>query len=248
MRPAIRVHWREYLIEALGLGAFMLSACVWTAFLEHPDGALHALIGDPLQRRAIMGVAMGLTAVAIIDSPWGRRSGAHINPAVTLAFLRLGRIAPWDAVFYGAAQFIGSVAGVLVAYAMLGSRLAAPTVQFVVTTPGPWGVAVAFGAELVLSAILFGSVLASAGSERWRPHTGRIAGLLVGLFIAIESPVSGMSINPARSFGSSAVAGIWAGQWIYYIAPPLGMLISAELGLLYERRGRSTDRRFRRRP
>src|SRR6516165_6211011 len=103
---ALRAHWPEYLMEGAALGMFMVSACVFGAVLEHVAG---------LAGRVLGGIAMGLTAVAIISSPWGQRSGAHMNPAVTVTFLCLGKIAPWDAFFYVIAQFAGGVAGVLLA-------------------------------------------------------------------------------------------------------------------------------------
>ena len=89
---ALARHWPEYLMEAAGLGLFMLSACLFTVLLEHPGSAAHQALPDPLLRRALIGVAMGLTAVAIIYSPFGKRSGAHLNPSVTFTFWRLGKI------------------------------------------------------------------------------------------------------------------------------------------------------------
>jgi aquaporin Z len=99
--PAVlRRHWPEYLIEGAGLGLFMVSACGFGTLLEFPGPPVRAGLGDPLARRVLMGLAMGLTAVALIYSPWGRRSGGQFNPAVTLTFLRLRRLAPVDASFY----------------------------------------------------------------------------------------------------------------------------------------------------
>ncbi len=83
-------HWPEYLMEAASLGIFMISAGLVTVILEHPASPIWQVIPDPLFRRFVIGVAMGLTAIAIIYSPWGKQSGAHINPAVTLTFFRLG--------------------------------------------------------------------------------------------------------------------------------------------------------------
>ena len=67
---------------------------------------------------------MGSTAIAIIFSPFGKRSGAHFNPAVTLTFFRLGKIAAWDTAFYTVFQFVGGVAGVLLASLVLGNLVA----------------------------------------------------------------------------------------------------------------------------
>ena len=94
MLDALKDHWPQYLMEAWGLGVFMVSAAVFTALLEYPVSPAQQAIVDPLVRRALIGMAMGLTAIGIIYSPWGQRSGAHVNPSVTLTFFRLPRRGP----------------------------------------------------------------------------------------------------------------------------------------------------------
>jgi len=176
-----------------------------------------------------MGLAMGVTAIGIIYSPWGQRSGAHINPALTLTFFRLGKIAPWDAVFYITAQFIGGLAGILLMLVIIGPYLTHPNVEYVVTVPGSWGVTAAFLAELLISFLLMTLVLFTTNTRRLAHFTGMFAGMLVATYIIVESPLSGMSINPARTFASALPARVWTGFWLYLVAPPLGMLLAAEL-------------------
>src|SRR5207237_831619 len=89
--------WALYAIEGALLGTFMVSACVFTALMEHPHSPVRKAVSDPLTRRALIGLAMGITAVLLIYSQWGKRSGAHMNPAITICFLRLGRIDARDA-------------------------------------------------------------------------------------------------------------------------------------------------------
>jgi len=96
-RAALKAHWPEYLIEMAGLGAFMIAAGLCVMLVDAPPVA--SAVRNPDLRRALIGVAMGLTAIALIYSPWGMRSGAHLNPAVTLSFWRLGKVAPADAAF-----------------------------------------------------------------------------------------------------------------------------------------------------
>src|SRR5919106_438535 len=102
-------------MEAALLGTFMLSACLFSVLLFYPDWPVAQLIPDPFQRRVLMGLAMGGTAVALNYSAWGKRSGAHYNPAVTLTFARLGKIGRGDVLGYVSAQFVGAVAGVFLA-------------------------------------------------------------------------------------------------------------------------------------
>jgi aquaporin Z len=222
-------HWAEYAIEAALLGTFMLSACLFSALLFYPAWPITQLIPDPFERRLLMGVAMGATAVALNYSAWGKQSGAHYNPAVTLAFARLGKVARADVVGYVSAQFVGALAGVFLAGLLVRNMLAHPEVHYAVTRPGARGVVVAFIAEAAISWILMTVVLAASNRPKLAPYTGLFAGLLVATFIAIEAPLSGMSMNPARTVGSGFWAHDWTAVWIYFTAPPAGMLLAAEL-------------------
>ena len=224
-----RLHWPEYLIEAAAIGTFMISAAVFAALLYYPSSPAFAVIHNDVLRRGLMGLAMGLTAVSIIYSPWGQRSGAHMNPAVTLTFFRLGKVARPDLVGYVSAQFAGAVVGIAAAAFVLGRAVSHPSVNYVTTLPGPTGDAVAFVAESVISFVLMLTILAVSNDPRLAPFTGICAGLLVWTYITLEAPLSGMSMNPARTFGSALLARAYPGLWIYFTAPPLGMLLAAEL-------------------
>jgi aquaporin Z len=228
MHKALRRHWPEYLMEAAGLGLFMISACLFATLLWHPTSPMSGLIHTDLARRLCMGLAMGSTAVGLIYSPWGQRSGAHLNPAVTLTFFRLGKVEPWDALFYVIAQFAGAIAGVLLAAVCLGQFLAHPAVNYVATTPGTVGEGIAFGAECIIAFVLMSVVLRASNTASLARFTGLFAGALVATYITVEAPLSGMSMNPARTFGSALVSQLWTALWLYFIAPPLGMLAAAE--------------------
>ena len=226
---ALREHWPEYLIEAWGLGAFMVSAGLFVTLVEYPGSPVQQAIDNPDLRRAMIGLAMGLTAVGIIYSPWGQQSGAHINPAVTLGFLRAGKIAGWDALFYILAQFTGGTVGVVLVMLLAGERFTSPPVLYVATVPGPAGVAVAFVAEFLISFGLMLTVMFFLNTRRLGRLTGLAAGVLVATYITLEAPLSGMSMNPARTFASAAPGGPWTAAWVYYTAPVLGMLLAVEI-------------------
>jgi aquaporin Z len=227
MREAFKRHWPEYLMEAAELGLFMVSASAFTILLYHPGSPVVHAISSEFVRRALTGLAMGLTAIALIYSPWGKQSGAHMNPAVTLTFLRLGKVAPWDGVFYIIAQFIGGVAGVVVIAATARNLMAHPAVNYVATIPGSGGPAIAFLSEVIISFVLLMMVLVVSNAGRLGRFTGLFAGACVALFVTFEAPLSGMSMNPARTFGSAALPHLWNSVWIYFFAPPLGMLMAA---------------------
>ncbi len=225
----------EYAIEALCLGIFMIMATLATAIFELPTSPIHQEISDPLLRRFLIGLAMGLTAIAIIYSPLGKRSGAHINPAVTLTFWRLKKIRTVDALFYVLAQCLGAVLGIWAAGLLIGMAIADPAVNYIVTVPGMAGELGAFIAEFLLSFGLMTLVLQVSNRPKISQLTGLFCGILVAIYITIEAPLSGMSINPARSLGSALPSQVWQGFWIYCIAPPLGMLLAAELYLRIEK-------------
>lgn len=227
---ALRAHWPEYLIEGALLGVFMFVACAAVAALEHPGSAVHRALPRGAVRRGIAGVLMGLTAIGLIYSPWGARSGAHMNPSVTLTFLALGKVRLWDAAWYIAAQFAGGTLGVLAARVALGRRLAHPSVNHAATTPRSRGwraASAAWGGEFTISLLMMSMVLVASNDGYVAAYTGLFAGVLVACFIAVEAPVSGMSMNPARTLASAVAARTFRGLWIYFTAPPLGMLLAA---------------------
>jgi aquaporin Z len=225
----LREHLTEYAIEGWALGMFMFSASLVSVLLDHPASPLHQAIAHPLFRRLLAGVAMGLTLVALVYSPFGRRSGAHMNPVVTLTFLRLGKIAPGDACGYVVAQFLGASI-VMVALAGIAMPwIADPAVNYVRTLPGPEGSSLAFAAEAAISFGMMTLVLNVSNSARWHAWTGVCAGLLVALYITVEAPLSGMSMNPARTLGPAVAARSFDALWIYFAAPLVGMLAAAEL-------------------
>jgi aquaporin Z len=176
-----------------------------------------------------MGLAMASTLLLNVYGPWGRLSGAHLNPAVTLAFVRLGRARPAVAGGYIGAQLAGALLGVLLAAVVLGGLLAHPSVHYVATVPGRWGSGAAFLGELGIAFLQMTVVLACVSRPRLERWTGVIAATLVALYITVEAPVSGMSMNPARTLGSALPAWDWTGLWVYLAAPLLGMLGAAEV-------------------
>jgi aquaporin Z len=229
MFDALNEHWPEYLMEGAELGLFMISACAFTVLLYHPASVVAQNIHSEILRRTLMGTAMGATAIAIIFSPLGKRSGGHFNPSVTLTFFRLGKIKAWDAAFYALFQFAGAIVGVLIASLMLGQLVSHMSVNYAATVPGQAGVMAAFVAELAIAFILMTVILNVSNTKRLSRWTGLFAGALVATYITIEAPISGMSMNPARTFGSAFGAHVWTSLWIYFTAPPMGMLLAAEV-------------------
>jgi aquaporin Z len=226
---ALAAHWPEYLMEGALLGTFMISACTFGVLLNHPGSAVSQSIDSEFVRRALGGIAMGATAIALILSPLGKRSGAHFNPAVTIAYSTLGKIAWRDAIFYVLAQFAGGILGVTIAEKLIGPPLRHSAVNYVVTAPTGGDNGRAFAAEFLISAILLLAVLLVSNRRNLARFTPFFAGSLLTLFITFESPISGTSMNPARTFGSAFGASEYMGLWIYFTAPTLAMIAAAQL-------------------
>ncbi len=224
-----RNHLPEYLMEAAELGILLISAGVFTILFEYPQSPVHQAITNSDLRRSLVGIAMGAVVIALIYSPWGKQSGAHMNPAVTLAFYRLGKVKFQDALFYVLFQCLGGLAGIYLVAFLFHELFTKPPVNFVVTVPGLAGWMVALIGELIAAFIMMIVVLLASNNKNLNRYTGLFAGCLVMLFITLEAPFSGFSINPARSFASAFPAQIWTSFWLYIVIPPIGMFLAAEL-------------------
>jgi aquaporin Z len=135
----------------------------------------------------------------------------------------------WDAVFYAASQFMGGALGVFLVLVVAGPALAHKMVNYAITAPSHGELALPLVAEISISFLLMTTVLNFSNRGTLAPYTGIAAGTLVMLFITFESPISGMSMNPARTFASDLVGMQWSAVWIYFLAPLIGMLGAAEL-------------------
>ncbi len=220
-------------MEAFGLAGFVLGAGCLAVFLEHPDfPAMKGAFGgeaNAIWRRVPLGLIMG-AYIAVVIYLFGEKSGANINPATTWAFFRLGKINFTYSVFYTLAQFAGAIAAALVLKFALGGRFAHPLIGFGVTKPmPPHGSLSAFVAEFIISFVLMFVVLIFISSKRLEKYAAPVSGVLIALYLIFEMPFSGMSLNPARSFAAALAGNKWEHLWIYFVAPPVSMLLAAEI-------------------
>lgn len=229
MRKSHKLIWEKYFIEAWGLGVFMISACSVTLLLEHPQSVLHSAIPSAFIRRFVMGLCMGITAWKILDSKWGKKSGAHINPAVTLTMYRLGKINGKDTLAYIIFQFAGGTAGVLVVALLTGNLIQEEHVMYAVTVPGKEGILAAMAGEIIIAFCMMSMVMITMHNQKWTTHTSRLAGLLVMGNVIFESPYSGFGMNPARTFASALPSGVWTSYWMYALVPVVTMMVTAEI-------------------
>lgn len=221
-------------MEAFGLAIFMISACFFTGLLEAKSSFIHQSIQNDFTRLVIIGLLMGATALFIFYSRWTAPSGSHINPAVTLAFLRAGKINKHDAFFYIIFQFIGGTLAVYLMQALMGNMLTAAPVNSAVTVPGKDGTYAAFVTEIVIAFIMMTMVLFTSTNNILKSYTRIIAGCMVCLYVIIAGPVSGFGMNPARSFASALPANTWTDFWLYILSPIAGMMAATECFLFIQ--------------
>lgn len=221
--------------EALGLGIFMVSACFFSAMLFSPQSSWYHFFSNDNSRNILMGLLMGATALLIFYSPFTAPSGSQINPAVTITFWRLNKMCRWDALFYILFQFIGGTLAVFAMQLLMGKILTAAPICSAVTVPGKYGLWPAMFTELIIAFATMAMVLFTSNNHHLKKYTRIIAACLVCCWVIVAGPVSGFGMNPARTFASALPAHLWTAYWLYLIIPIAGMLVAAELFLLYEK-------------
>jgi aquaporin Z len=235
LRASFHKNRKFYFQEALGLGIFMVSACFFSGLLFGKNGYFVSDFSS-FARQSILGLLMGITALYIFYSPFTSPSGAHINPAVTLAFLRVGKMDRWDAFFYIIFQISGGTITVFVMAWLMGENLTAAPLFDVVTVPGKYGTVTAAVTELIIAFVMMCMVLFTADHPVLKKYSRIFAGCLVCGFVIIAGPISGFGMNPARSFSSAFPSGVWTSFWIYLFMPLGGMLCAAEVYLFVKKR------------
>lgn len=225
--PHDRLHPMHYLAEFIGTAALVAGGLSFVILFFGVGSPVVAALPDAGLRRGVTGLLFGSTGLVISLSAVGRTSGAHINPAMTLAFWLDGKIAWRDALAYALAQFAGAALGasVLPVWGSMGA-----SIQFGATQPNP---------NLPLLAPLLGEVGSTSAmvlvmfvmaahpvTRKWVPFANPP---LFAFLVWLEAPLSGTSVNPARSFGPALVAGVTHHQWIYAVGPCLGAALAVAL-------------------
>jgi aquaporin Z len=221
-------HLAEYASEFFGT-ALMMAIGVGAITLMWSTGSpMRDVIHSDGLRRLVTGIMFAGGATLVVLSPLGQRSGGHLNPAVTLAFWWKGQVTTPDALAYVVAQILGALLGVGVVIAAAGTS--ARTVQFGMTSPGEgFSVPVVFGSEILITFLLVFLILYSVNNQRFAPKTPYLAGSLVAFLVFVEAPISGTSLNPARSLAPALLMNSFQDQWLYWIAPLIGALAAVKL-------------------
>lgn len=218
-----------YLAELAGTAWMMFNGLTWISLNFSPKSLIVEWIPNSTLRLCLTGICFAGGATAVVYSPLGKLSGGHLNPSVTFGFWLMQKISTRDALAYIGMQIVGAFVGtalvVLVWSDFARSINLGATLLGTGVTP-----AQGFGIEVGITFMLMLTILAVVNSTRTR-WTGIVSGVLVALLVSTESPLTGTSLNPARSFAPAALGSLWQHQWIYWIAPPLGAALAT---LLYQ--------------
>ena len=216
--------WPLLFSELIGTGVLVLAGLSLVILMFGAGSPLvQAVPGEGL-RRLITGFLFGSTGALIALSPVGKESGAHINPAVTLAFWLMGKLESRIAVGYVMAQLAGAVIGALplLAWGSMGRSVA-----FGATLPGQgYAIRTVLLGEVITTFVMVSLLAVFLGFRRIRAYTPAIFPFLYAVMVYAESPISGTSTNPARSLGPAIVSGQWQAWWIYWVGPLAGMLLA----------------------
>ena len=210
------------LSEFIGTALLLLIGLSVVIFFWGEGSAMTHLIPNESLRRAVTGFFFGFTGCLISLSPVGRISGAHINPVVSFAFWLRGKMKTKAMIGYITSQMLGAVAGscFLLLWGEQGK-----SISYGNTVPGSGGMMAAFYGELFTTAGLITVLFLFAGRKSLRHFTPYSIPFLYCVMVCVESPLSGCSTNPARSFGPAVVIGVYTGYWLYWLAPVCGTLL-----------------------
>jgi aquaporin Z len=223
-------HWRIWGAEALGTALLVLGALSAAAALLGEGTRVREVLPSESARLLVTGVLVGGCVSLIAVSPLGRLSGAHINPAVTLAFAALGRVSRHDVAGYLVAQLAGALGGAAAFRLLWGS--VAFSIDGGVTHPTV-PLPAAFALEAGMTAILLAAIFLFVSHERLARWTPAMLCPLLAVLVWQGSPSTGTSLNPARSEGPAVAFADLDDLWLYLTAPILGALAVA---LLWRRR------------
>jgi aquaporin Z len=209
-----------FLSEMIGTGALLLGGLSLVILAFGAGSPIAALVPSVKLRQVITGFLFGCVGMLVTVSPVGAISGAHINPAVTFAFLLMGKLTPRAAFGYVVAQLSGAILGCLplLAWGDMGR-----SVSFGASLPGAGysTLAVVLG-EVATTFGLVASLCVFLGLRELRRFTPFMIPFLYALLVPLETALSGTSTNPARTLGPAVVSMNFTGWWIYWVGPLLG--------------------------
>lgn len=217
--------WRQFLSELVGTAVLVLVGLSVVILMFGSDSPMARLISGEDLRRVITGFLFGSTGAVIALSAVGKESGAHINPAVTMAFWLFRKIDSRIAIVYVLAQLTGAIIGALplLFWGQMGRSVA-----FGATLPGQdYSMQTVLLGEVITTFTMVSLLIVFIGFRQIRAYTPAIFPILYGIMVPLEAAISGTSTNPARSLGPALISAQWQGWWIYWIGPLIGAILAS---------------------
>ena len=219
-----RFPWQPLFSELAGTASLLLAGLSLVILMFGAGSPFGRALPNDWSRRMVTGFLFGTVGALIALSPVGKESGAHINPAVTLAFWLMGKLDSRIALGYVIAQLAGGILGCLplLAWGSMGRSVA-----FGATVPGEgYTTQTVVIGEAITTFALIAGLCVFLGFRKLRPFTPAMIPFLYALMVPLEAPVSGTSTNPARSLGPAIISGQWQGWWIYWVGPLIGTFLA----------------------
>ena len=223
-----------FISEFFGTGILLLAGLSLVIFMFGSGSPMADIIPSVKVRQSLTGLLFGSVGLAITLSPVGKISGAHINPVVTVVFWLFRKIEGRLTITYIGGQLAGAVAGCipLLLWSDMGR-----SINFGATVPGAdYTLMEAFVGEVITTFCLVMLLIVFIAIRSIRHLTPFMVPILYAIMVPLEADISGISTNPARSFGPAVVAGVWTDWWLYWIGPLTGALLAALAGSMLARR------------
>jgi aquaporin Z len=215
--------YKLFLSEAIGTALLLFCGLNIVIFNWGEGSVVAKLIPSQLLRTILTGFMFGCVGCLIALSWVGKTSGAHINPAVSIAFWLRGKMKTQAMIGYILAQMVGAVIGclpLLLIWDQQGS-----SIQYGITLPGSDGVARAFVSEVLATACLIFYLYIFISRKKLRNYTPFGIPVLYSILNIFFATPSGDSTNPARSFGPAVITGNFSHYWLYWVAPVVGVIL-----------------------
>ena len=219
-----QIPWRLFLSELVGTAVLLLGGLSVVIFMFGTGSPMERILPSVVFRQTTTGFLFGCVGTLITLSAIGKESGAHINPAVTLAFWLFQKLDTKTALGYVVAQLIGACVGCvpLLAWGSMGRSIA-----FGATTPGKgYTIEAVLMGEIATTFALVSALCLFIGFRHLRRFTPFMIPFLYAVMVPLEASISGTSTNPARTFGPAVISGQWEGWWIYWVGPILGTIVA----------------------
>ena len=219
-----QLHWGEYFAELLGTALMIFIGLSAVVFNMGHGLPMEKLLPNHSLRLLLTGLIFAGSGSMVAISPLGKLSGGHINPSISLAFWLQGKMHGQDFIAYVIAQFIGAIAGETLLITVWDNY--AQSVNNGMTLPGSdYALWYVFLAEVLITFLLVLLIFIFVSHRTLMRWTPLMTWIVVAMMVWLESPISGTSLNPARSFAPALLSGTWRSQWLYAIAPPLGAIM-----------------------